>query len=476
MRPIRPRPAPLPVRPLRAHALFVALIALAGCNRQHAAQYRTDSTDRGAIVEQVSATGDVEAIVSVNIGSQVSGTISKLYVDFNSVVKKGQLLADIDPRVFKAALERAEAGLAAARANVAKAQAMLDDATRQEKRARDLLAQQLDSQADVDTAMSLREQDAANLLSTKAAVLQAKADRDTAAANLVFTHIVSPIDGVVISRTVDVGVTVAASMTVATLFTIANDLTKMQILANIDEADVGKVLEGLPARFSVDAWPGEEFIGTIREVRQSPNTINNVVTYAAVIDAPNPKRKLKPGMTASVQITTAHRESVVRVPNAALRFKPSAPLEGAPRDSKDRAEKSDAAPTAREGAPRPVGERGQWSAEDRARWASGDHPHHRRDDAQSADGGTDAADLKRADASDEPKQPSRSGRLYKLVEGKPQLARVRLGLQDSQHTEVLEGIGDGETVIVGEIGTSQSAAPASLMGGQRPPGGGGGRH
>ncbi len=208
----------------RTLGLCAALTLGLACSRQHAEQYRTDTTDRGPIVEQVSATGDVEAIISVNIGSQVSGTISKIYVDFNSIVKKGQLLCDLDPRLFKAALESAEAQLAVAKANVEKAQAALDDSVRQEKRARELLAQNLDSQADVDTAMATREQNAANLLAMKASVLQARAQRDSAASNLQFTHIVSPIDGVVVSRAVDVGVTVAASMTVATLFTIANDL------------------------------------------------------------------------------------------------------------------------------------------------------------------------------------------------------------------------------------------------------------
>jgi len=448
-------------------AALLALAALCACTRHKAEQYRTDTSDRGPIVEQVSATGDVEAIISVNVGSQVSGTISKIYVDFNSVVKKGQLLCDLDPRLFRAALESAEAGLAAAQANVAKAQAALDDSVRQEKRARELLAQNLDSQADVDTAMATREQNAANLLAVKAAVLQAKANRDSAAANLVFTHITSPIDGVVVSRAVDVGVTVAAQMTVATLFTIANDLTKMQILANIDEADVGKVLEGLPAHFSVDAWPGEDFIGTIREVRQSPNTINNVVTYAAVIDAPNPKRKLKPGMTASVQITTQRRDNVVRVPNGALRFKPSTPIASDEKTrGEPRPERSGDFP-AREGAPRGVADGGAW--------AGGDHPHHHRDGA-GTDGGSPM--FARADgapgAGEESRPQGRSGRVYKLVDGKPVLTRLRLGLQDTLHTEVLEGLDEGETVITGEIGSGSTPAQNSLMGGPRPPGGGGG--
>jgi HlyD family secretion protein len=447
------------VRPAR-FALAVC-VALSACAKHKAETFRTDTSDRGGISEQVSATGEVEAIVSVNVGSQVSGTITKIYVDFNSMVKKDQVLCDLDPRLFKAALASAEAGLAAANANVAKAQAALDDSARQEKRTRALIAQNLIAQADVDTAMATREQNAAALLGMKAAVLQQRANRDSAAANLVFTHIVSPIDGVVVSRAVDVGVTVAAAMNVATLFTIANDLTKMQILANIDEADVGKVKEGLIAKFSVDAWPNETFQGRIREVRQSPTTINNVVTYAAVIEAPNPDRKLKPGMTASVQITTAHRDDVIRVPNAALRFKPSTPVASSGNGA-DPADAKGSAP-AREGSPQQV---------------AGDHPHrHHGDggtpDAAMANGASPSTDGTGADA---PKPQGRRGKVYELVDGKPVVKLVRLGLQDSSHTEVLEGIGENEPVIVAEIGGAGGPAQQnSLMGGVRPPGGGGGR-
>src|SRR6266849_4580717 len=246
-----------------------------------------------------------------------SGNVSKLYVDFNSLVKKGQPLADLDPRLFRAALEKAQAGLASAQANVEKAQAQLNDAVRVETRTKELLEQRLVSQQDVDSAVANREQMAASLSSTKAKVLQARADRDMAAANLEFARIKSPIDGIVVSRAVDVGQTVAASFQTPTMFTIANDLTKMQVLAHIDEADVGKVHEGAQARFTVDAYPGDEFSGVIREVRQAPNTIQNVVTYDAVIDASNPERKLRQGMTAGVKVLTNHRDGVLRISNAA---------------------------------------------------------------------------------------------------------------------------------------------------------------
>ncbi|HWE22807.1 MAG TPA: efflux RND transporter periplasmic adaptor subunit, partial [Myxococcales bacterium] len=305
-----------------ATASSLALLLAASCHRGAAESYRTERVTRGPITELVSATGDVSAIITVNVGSQVSGTISKLYVDFNSQVKKDQPLADLDPRLFRAALEKAQAGLASAQADVEKAQAQLNDAVRVERRTKELFEQKLVSQQDVDSAVANREQMAANLSSTKAKVLQARADRDQAATNLAFARITSPIDGIVVSRAVDVGQTVAASFQTPTLFTIANDLTKMQVLAHIDEADVGKVHEGEEARFTVDAYPGEEFSGTIREVRQAPNTIQNVVTYDAVIAADNPERKLRQGMTAAVKVLTSHKDDVLRVSNAALRWKP----------------------------------------------------------------------------------------------------------------------------------------------------------
>jgi HlyD family secretion protein len=396
-----------------ATALSLACLALAGCNPGASANLRTEAITRGPISEMVSATGDVSAIVTVNIGSQVSGTVSKLYVDFNSKVKKGQALADLDPRLFRAALERARAGLASAEADVQKAQAQLNDAIRVEKRTKELVEQRLVSQQDVDSAVANREQVAANLSSTKAKVLQARADRDLAATNVEFARISSPIDGIVVSRAVDVGQTVAASFQTPTMFTIANDLTKMQVLAHIDEADVGKVREGAEARFTVDAYPGDEFGGVIREVRQAPNTIQNVVTYDAVIDASNPEHKLRQGMTAAVKVLTGHKDDVLRVANAALRWKP----ENAPPE-----------PPAQQGAPR--GDRTMVRTERRATSGAG------------------------------PPAAGKPARLYKIVDGKPVPVDVRIGISDGQRTEVLSGLAENDGVVVGD----------SAAGGARPQG------
>jgi len=387
---------------LRKIALIAVLVATA-CGRKQAAPYRTDPVTRGPVSEVVNATGDVSAIVTVNVGSQVSGIIDKLNVDFNSKVKKDQLLATLDPRLFQAQLEKAAASLASANANVEKAQAAYADSVRIANRQQELRQQGLISQADLDTALATRDQNAAGLSAAKATVLQAKADRDMAATNLAFTRITSPIDGIVVSRSVDVGQTVAAAFQAPTLFLIANDLTKMQILANIDEADVGKVREGLEAKFTVDAYPGETFTGMIRDVRQAPNTIQNVVTYPAVIDAPNPDRKLRQGMTASVNITAARKDDSLRVSNAALRWKPD----------------ESAAP---ETAQRPGGT-------PQARTASAAARGARDGSAQQA--------------------PGRAGRVYKLENGKPVPVNIRVGLSDGQRTEVIEGLSEGDRVIVG---------------------------
>jgi len=387
---------------LRALATIAAGLALAACGRKAAPAYRTEAVTRGPVSEIVNATGDVSAIVSVNVGSQVSGIIDKLFVDFNSAVKKGDPLATLDPRLFQAQLEKSEASLASANANVERARAAAADSARIAARQQDLRRQGLISQADLDTALATRDQNDAALSAAKAAVLQAKADRDMARTNLAFTRITSPIDGIVVSRSVDVGQTVAAAFQAPTLFLIANDLTKMQILANIDEADVGKVREGLEARFTVDAFPGETFTGRIRDVRQAPTTIQNVVTYPAVIDAPNPDRKLRQGMTASVTIVSARKDDALRVSNAALRWK----------------DDDNPAPEPQRQGPPPL-----------ARTAS-------------------AAARGARDGSAQP-PPGRPGRVYKLEEGKAVPVLVRVGLSDGQRTEVLDGLAEGDRVIVG---------------------------
>jgi HlyD family secretion protein len=283
----------------------------------------TARVDRGPVVSKITATGTLSALVTVQVGSQVSGRLQEILVDFNAPVKKGEVIAKIDPQLFRAALEQAQANAAAAKANLVRSQVQADDAERQNRRARDLAQQKLVSQAEADTALANAGAAGAQIEASKAAVEQAVATLHSAQVNLAFTTIVSPINGVVISRNVDVGQTVAASLQAPTLFVIAEDLRKMQVDASISEADVGKLKPGMEATFSVDAYPGERFRGRIRQIRNAPQTLQNVVTYDAVIDVDNQELKLKPGMTANVTFVHAARSDVLRVPNAALRFRPS---------------------------------------------------------------------------------------------------------------------------------------------------------
>ncbi|HOJ51974.1 MAG TPA: efflux RND transporter periplasmic adaptor subunit [Syntrophales bacterium] len=283
--------------------------------------FRTEKVTRGDIVAQVTATGTLNAVVTVLVGTQVSGTISHIYADYNSPVKKGQLLAQIDPSLFQAQVESARANLAQAEAAVKKAEVTLLDAKKTYERNKVLLEKGLIAQSDLDTAETNYLSAQAQLALAIAQVKQNQANLSYAETNLRNTKIISPVNGIVISRNVDVGQTVAASFQTPTLFTIAQDLRKMQIDTNIDEADIGKIKVGQQATFTVDAYPDLVFHGTVTEVRNAPITISNVVTYDVVIMVNNDDLKLKPGMTANVTITYAERKNCLRVPNAALRFR-----------------------------------------------------------------------------------------------------------------------------------------------------------
>lgn len=286
------------------------------------AAYKTEKVSRGEIKSVVTATGTVNAVTTVSVGTQVSGTIRKLFVDFNSAVKKGQMLAQIDPATVQAQVDQARANLLSAQANLEKAAVATIDARRTYQRNKDLFTQNFIARSDLDTAETNYHSAEAQQKITKAQVAQAQASLKIAETNLQYTNILSPVDGTVISRSVDVGQTVAASFQTPTLFSIAQDLTKMQINTSVDEADIGKVQTGQDVSFSVDAYPDTVFNGKISEVRSSPTTVSNVVTYDVIVKVDNPQLKLKPGMTANVSITIETRSNVLRVPNAALRFKP----------------------------------------------------------------------------------------------------------------------------------------------------------
>ncbi len=389
----------------------VAVVAVLGFyfwgNQASAAEYMTARVERGNLRNTVTATGTLEAVTTVQVGSQASGTISALYADFNSTVKKGQVIAQLDPAVSKAQVEQASANLqqaqanlqqaragvssaragvtdaqakaaaanstaqgeqanvASARANLAVLKAQMNDALsflRQQEALvkagviaqRDLETAQtaylsaqakynqgeaqlnqaivgqqsassngiVQSQAQVQSSQATMQQSQAQVLQAEAQVKQAQAALDLAKVNLAHTTITSPIDGVVVSRDVNVGQTVAASLSAPTLFTIANDLKQMQVIANIDQADIGLVEQAKSVKFSVDAFPGKDFDGKIQQMRLNPVSNQNVVTYNVVIDVSNPEQKLKPGMTANLTITIDERNNVLKVPNAALRFTP----------------------------------------------------------------------------------------------------------------------------------------------------------
>ncbi|HBB17019.1 MAG TPA: HlyD family secretion protein [Syntrophus sp. (in: bacteria)] len=329
-----------------------------------AIKYKTVKVERGNLSTFVTANGTVNPVTTVLVGSQVSGTIQKLNADFNSIVKKGQLIAQIDPAIFqaqvaqaaakvenaKASLLNAQADVAtarsnieASRANVVKAKVSLEDTRRNLNRSQELFSKNLISASDRDAAQTSQDSSAAQLEATlaqqkatdaqmesakarvesaKAQIKQAEAELEMAQVNLDHTRITAPVNGIVISRNVDVGQTVAASLQAPTLFTIAQDLTDMQVDTNVSEADIGRVAEKQETTFTVDAYPLMTFQGEVTEIRNAPITIQNVVTYNVVIRVKNRELKLKPGMTANVSLLVSHKESVLKIPNAALRFRP----------------------------------------------------------------------------------------------------------------------------------------------------------
>jgi len=379
-------------------------------------KFDTAKLERGRLVAKVTATGTLSAIVTVQVGSQVSGRVAELHADFNSKVKKGELIAKIDPQLFQAAVEQASANLVAAQGNLAKARAQAADAQRQAERSRQLVEKKLVAQADFDTAQSNADAAVAAAQAAEGTVAQARAALYMARVNLQYTDILSPTNGVVISRNVDVGQTVAASLQAPTIFVIAEDLAKMQVDTSVAEADVGRLKDGAPASFTVDAYPSEVFKGVIRQIRNSPQTVQNVVTYDAVIDVANPDLKLRPGMTANVTFVYAEKDDVLKIPNAALRFRPPPGLlaEGA------RVPGGNVA-----GAVRPEAAKGQGRG---------------------------------------PETPDRRT-VWILRDGKPWPVRIRTGISDGSATEVLEG----ELQPGGEVVTDSVGPPSGMAAAMRRP-------
>ncbi len=297
--------------------------------------FKTARVERGDITHAVTATGNFNAVTTVQVGSQVSGTIRKIFVDYNSRVKKGQPIAEIDTSLFQANVVQAEGGLASAKANLDKAKVTAVNSRRTLERNKVLLKDGFVAQADVDNAQTDYDSSVAQVQAAEAAVEQAKGNLSVAKTNLGYTTIYSPVNGTVVSRNVDVGQTVAASFQTPTLFTIAQDLTKMQIDTYVDEADIGNTKEGQTATFTVDAYPEKPFTGKVAQVRNAPIVAQNVVTYDVVIAVDNKEMLLKPGMTANVSILTQTVKDALKIPNAALRYRPGG--KGKPNGKKETA-------------------------------------------------------------------------------------------------------------------------------------------
>ncbi|MBI5575836.1 MAG: efflux RND transporter periplasmic adaptor subunit [Deltaproteobacteria bacterium] len=301
-----------------------------------APEFRTAKVEKGDLFDTVSATGNINPVTTVQVGSQVSGTIQHIYVDFNSRVKKGQVIAKIDPQLFEASVTQARGNVTSASAAVEKAKIVTADALRTLRRNKELIKNGYVAQADVDAAQTAYDSAESTQKGAEAQLEQARGALSVAETNLRYTTIKSPVDGIVISRNVDVGQTVAASFQTPTLFTIAQDLTKMQIDTNVDESDIGRTGPGQEAAFTVDAWPGKTFSGKVIQVRNSPIVTQNVVTYDVVIQVDNKDLGLKPGMTANVSIRIRDFKDVVKIPNAALRYRPAAAEKKKPESGKDK--------------------------------------------------------------------------------------------------------------------------------------------
>jgi HlyD family secretion protein len=383
--------------------LLVVAAVVHQCRHGGAANYQTATITRGPVTQAVTATGTLNPVVNVQVGSQVSGNIAKLFVDYNSQVKAGQVVAQIDPVLFQATVTQAEG-------DVANAHAALELAKVNATRIQELFARKTSSQADLDQAMATLHQAEANVKIKQGALDKARADLD-------HCTITSPIDGVVISRSVDVGQTVAASLQAPVIFAIANDLTKMQIDANVAEADVGVVKIDQNVDFTVDAFPMETFHGKVVQVRNAPITVQNVVTYDTVIGVSNPELKLKPGMTANVSIIVAHKDYVLQIKNAALRYRPP---DATPVETRKTV-------TSRAGRP-----------------------------ATGRGGGA---------------QQGAQRTVYVLPSGvnHPEPRQIKTGISDGIVTEVVEGLKEGDRVVTAELASTAAgpSPPANPFGGSR---------
>jgi len=482
-----------------------------------AIEYRTQPVERTRLTATVTASGTLSPVKTVAVGSQVSGRIVELFADFNSEVKKGDVIARIDPSLFQSDLMKTKASYKSSQAAVTRAIADRENARINLDRAKQLLADKVAPQAEVDAADAAYKVAKASVESAQAALAVSKAAIDTADVNLLYTTILSPIDGVVISRDVSVGQTVAASLSAPQLFSIAEDLKAMEVHTNVAESDVGALKQDMKVRFTVDAYPNERFFGTVAQIRNAPLTLQNVVTYDAVVRVDNDSLKLRPGMTASVTFIVDERRDVLAVPNAALRFTPSDPKiaalapkpegeRGGKRGGKRGRDEGEENAEAKAGEGVEAKAEGDAKAEVADAKADGkgatkaegkaDAKRDAKADAKS-DAKAEGADAKGADAKAEGEAPAEEGKgerrrrrgqsselannrtLWVLVDGQPKPLQVQIGITDGSMTEIVGGeLTEGALVIVGATGgepvtKAATASPFNTGGGGR--GGGGGR-
>ena len=406
----------------------------------------TAAVTRGDVIAKVDATGTLAAVTTVQVGSQVSGTIKALHADYNSEVKKGQVVAELDPSLFETQVEQARATLVKAQSDVDRAKVDVDDSAAKARRAQELFDQKLISRNDVETAQATAMQAEASYKSALAQVTQARAALNQNQVNLDHTIIRAPIDGIVISRNVDVGQTVAASMSAPTLFVIAQDLAHMQVSASIDEADIGRIAQGQPVTFRVDAYPTQTFHGTVSQVRLEPKTDQNVVSYTTMVDVPNEDLKLKPGMTANVTVQIAMNENVLRVPNGSLRFSPTPELFAALGQDVPAAVATGGAPRTTPGATGTAG----GAANGNGQFAQLTPEQRAQFRAQREATGGGAAGGRAAGGG--------FGRVWVMRDGKLQPLRVRTGVTDGAMTAIVDGdLKEGDQVVTGVTGPGATA-------------------
>ncbi|MCY1013604.1 efflux RND transporter periplasmic adaptor subunit [Nannocystis pusilla] len=467
-------------------------------------EYRTQPVERARLTATVTASGTLSPVKTVAVGSQVSGRIVELFADFNSEVKKGDVIARIDPSLFQSDLMKTKASYKSSQAAVTRAIADRENARINLERAKQLFADKVAPQAEVDAADAAYKVAKASVESAQAALAVSKAAIDTADVNLLYTTILSPIDGVVISRDVSVGQTVAASLSAPQLFSIAEDLKAMEVHTNVAESDVGALKQDMKVRFTVDAYPNERFFGTVAQIRNSPLTLQNVVTYDAVVRVDNDALKLRPGMTASVTFIVDERRDALAVPNAALRFTPSDPKIAALAPKPEGGERSG----------KRGGKRGEDFGEAKAEDAKTEALEAKAEaaDAKAVEGkagAVEAVDSKseakagdaKADAKPEDAKPGdakaeapaeeskgerrrRRGQsselnnnrtVWVLVDGQPKPVQVQIGISDGSMTEIVGGeLTEGMQVIVGATG-GETATKAATTSPFNPMGGGGGR-